>query len=175
MSETEENVQSAAAEGIDLSYNKTQLKKFGIFTGMLAVLFGILLLFTLVAKKSWNEGLGRNIQAVLDAHELSYLVDKKDTIDSPFATSCASYSLLIDGKATQKHAVMLRVATIYGPIPCVFLYDELSGSAEFVDFSSVSGKASEAIASVSIKSQISYWSKRIPLLVSANDGAENKE
>jgi hypothetical protein len=151
------------------SKNKQQIISYALFAAILLVLFGITLLFTIIARKSWNNGLREQVQLTLNKNQLSdCIVGKEIPLDSAIITSCNAFDVSVKGKKnsdTQK-AVIIKITTMYGPMPAVYLYDN-GTEAKFIDFASFEGKAVKQIKDMSLNSQIAYWGKRIPSILSS--------
>lgn len=154
------------AEEKDKTKSKQQIINYILFAGILIVLFGILLLLTVISKKSWNDGLKYQIQTVLDdAKPGTYIVQDALVVNSGFATSCGAYTVkkVKDG-GKQCTAAIIKITTMYGPMPAVYL-NEKGEDWEFVDFACLSGKTAQQIKEMSMNSQIAYWKKRMPTII----------
>ncbi|MBQ2313363.1 MAG: hypothetical protein II187_00480 [Treponema sp.] len=155
-------------ELIDLSQYKERLIQYGLFSAMLVVFFGLLVLFTLLSRNAWDKGLCLQVEQVLPE---DYTIVSTDVLQSPFVVSCASFSLVrnTQGKSAGTdeglHAVIIRVMTSFGPFPMVFLYDERKSSADFVCLLTGSSRVEDSIISSARNSQIAYWERRIPKIV----------
>ena len=58
-------------------------------------------------------------------------------------------------------AIILRIQTLYGPLPAVFIMDK-EKNVQFVGFSSVHGIVAEQLINNSNSKRINYWKKKIP-------------
>ena len=145
--------------------SKEMLKKYGIFSAFIAIFFLILFLLTLFSRSSWNDGLQKQTQTVIDSYaEKLYVVTSPVHIDSPFATSAACFSIRNRKTEQTGYAVILRMMTIYGPIPGVFVW-EPGESAHFIGFACLSDRVSQHLQKNLPNSRIQYWQKRISQIV----------
>lgn len=168
MSEAE---QTAEPEFRALSVeDKKRLMQCGIFFAILLILFGVLVFFTIVSRSSWQRGLEQQVAQTLSEHQHTYTIVDKDVLDSPFVSSAASFLVTNGDSATPlgastEHAVIVRVPTLFGPLPAVYLYTEGEKTATFVAFATLDGKARAAVEANAKNAQIAYWATRIPKIV----------
>ena len=135
--------------------------KYGIFTGILIVMLGFLICFSLLSRSSWENGLRKTVQKTLEASGESYVAGESVPLGSALSISACAFQL--EGELQeQSYAVIIRVATLYGPLPAVFVWTSGDETARFVSFASLSGKAAEKVYDSAQKSQLNYWSQRIP-------------
>ncbi|MBR6154678.1 MAG: hypothetical protein IKQ43_09630 [Treponema sp.] len=167
MSDTHDSDETGIAD-----YNKTRMMKFGIFTLIVVVLFAILLLFTLLSRNSWNEGMKDQINSALEANELQYKTGEQDRLHSSISMSCVSYT---DAENPSVHIVLLRTPTLYGPFPALYVYDESSGNVDFIDLLLIDGKSKEAVVASAKNMQVQYWKNRIPLIINTSDKNQEEE
>jgi hypothetical protein len=133
-----------------------------VFAGFLLSLAALAFVCT-AAQKSWTEGLALRTAALLGGE---FVVGGRVPFSSAFGTTGAAFALeTSDGDAVaDRYAVIMRVATFYGPAACVFL----CGTDGFVEFKGTSG-VQESIASQFdspvVRSQIAFWERRMPGIV----------
>ena len=154
------------------AYNKTRVMKFGIFTLIVVVLFSILLLFTLLSRNSWNEGMVGQINAMLEEKELPYKTGELDRLHSSISLNCISYK---DASNPDVHLVLLRTPTLYGPFPALYVYDEKSELVDFVDLLLIDGKSKDVVVASAKNMQVQYWKNRIPLIINTADKNQGEE
>src|SRR5574344_513710 len=153
---------------------KKMIRNYGIILLLLSAFTGILIPFILLNKKVWNEELAKQVQTIIDKSKpSSYTVDKPLQIDSLFSTSAAAYSLKAakNGVKTPAYGIILRIPTLYGPQPGVFLYTE-NEETVFLGFSIPEGKVTENLSQYSTDARINYWCKKIPSII-AGAGDKN--
>lgn len=167
MSDTHESDET----GIE-AYNKTKVMKFGIFTLIFVILFAVLLLFTLLSRNSWNEGMKDQINSVLLEKELPYKTGELDHLQSSISLNCVSYT---DAGLPDVHIVLVRTPTLYGPFPALYVYDEKSGNVEFIDLLLIGGKSKDAVVSSAKNMQVQYWKNRIPLIINTAGKKQGEE
>ena len=154
------------------AYNKTRLMKFGIFSLISVVLFAVLLLFTLLSRNSWNEGMRDAIDTLLAEKEYPNKTGEVEHIHSAISMNCVSYSDALDPSV---HIVLLRTPTLYGPFPALYIYDEKSASVDFIDLLLIDGKSKDAVVASAKNMQVQYWKKRIPLIINTADKKNGEE
>lgn len=147
---------------------KRYLISFSIFFGIIFGLTAILVTFTLISRNSWKAGLAVEMQHVLDSYESGdshFTVGKNITLNSTLSTSTAVYSLLKKGgKSGAYYGVIVRIPSILGPLPAVFVYNENSG-VFFAGYAVDNGKASDAV-DIRIESNVmKYWEEMIPKII----------
>lgn len=147
---------------------KRNFRTFAVFFGIIFGMTAILVVFTLVSRTSWETGLAYDVQSVLNEYsDGEYTVGKYLHLQSAFSTSSAVYSLLKkDGNGQGRYyGVMVRIPSIVGPVPAVFVYSEKDG-VQFAGYAVDMGKVGAASA-ISVSSGImAYWERLIPEIVS---------
>ncbi len=144
------------------SKNKTMdFKKFGVFASICFLLFVIVISFSFLAKKFWDEGLKKQTVDCLTEYcaDQNYTVQEYISAASGLSTSSAIYKL----NRQNSYAVIIRVMTMYGPLPAVFVCE--NGSARFITYLHIDSFSKKEIISSSENSQIVYWENRIPQIV----------
>lgn len=147
---------------------KKILKIFSIFFGMIFGMCMLLVIFTVLARNSWKSGLALEVQHVLDSYpEAQYTVGKYLELDSTLSTSTAVYSLLKkDDRKNQKYyGIIVRIPSILGPVPAVFVYNENTG-VRFAGYAIDNGKASDTVDKQISNSVMNYWENMIPKIIS---------
>ena len=152
------------------SETKKILKNFSVFFGMIFGMTVILVTFTLLSRASWRNGLALELQHVLDSYpDAQYTVSKNLRVDSTFSTSAVVYSLLKKDEGKNAHyGVIVRIPSMLGPLPAVFVYEEKSGVV-FAGYAIDNGKAGETV-SVEIASNVmKYWENMIPQIINKTE------
>lgn len=147
---------------------KKILKIFSIFFGMIFGMCMLIVIFTVLARNSWKSGLALEVQHVLDSYpEAQYTVGKYLELDSTLSTSTAVYSLLKkDDRKNQKYyGIIVRIPSILGPVPAVFVYNENTG-VRFAGYAIDNGKASDTVCKQISNSVMNYWENMIPKIIS---------
>lgn len=144
---------------------KTFFINYGIYIGILVILFGILIYPIKVAQKSWQKNLKSNVEFVLDESEPnSWTVGNSIKIKNPFSMTAACYEARNRKSGDTYKCIIIRVQTFYGPIPAVFTIDK-ENNVEFVGYSSLHGRISEQIISNKTNKRINYWKNKIPSII----------
>ncbi len=149
---------------------KKLLKDYCIFIGFIVFFFCILLLLSLFSYKKWSNGLKNHVEEVLGRTSPgSYIVGDNIKIHSLFSVSAACYKVLPareenNIKVGNVYAVIMRVTTIYGPLPAVFIYDDVNGTS-FKGFSCLDEELEKHFEETLRNSQLQYWEKQIPKML----------
>lgn len=146
---------------------KRILKSFAIFFGMIFGMTALLVTFALISRSSWKKGLALEMQHVLDSYSAAqYTVGKNLPIESGLSTGAAVYSLHKRGeqKNERYYGVIVRIPSILGPLPAVFVYSELLG-VFFAGYAIDNGKASETVGRQISSNVMKYWEDMIPKII----------
>ncbi|MBO4387641.1 MAG: hypothetical protein J5817_11600 [Treponema sp.] len=165
---------SVEVTNADLERYKKQLVKFGIFSLILVACLAFLILFSLMARSSWQQGLKEQVYQYFESQGKKVSVHEGDKIRSVFSTSAASFK--VEGLEKECHAVIIRITTLYGPVAALYTCtDDEFHEVQFVDFLKLSPKISQAVKNSSVNSQIAYWEKSIPKIVQSGLAEESNE
>lgn len=162
----------SAAELEQLRKNKEMVKAGSIFTLILLVLFGFIVLFGLLSRKSFQNGARAYVEQVFKLNDVVYVPGEADVIGNSFSYSCCSFTV----KGSENlHAVLIRMNTLYGPQLAVFLYNSISRECDFIGFADVKGKASGGLYENTAKAQLLYYKEKIPSILQMEfQGGESK-
>lgn len=148
----------------DISY-KTFFKNYGIFIGIVAVVLMILVYFSLVSKKSWNNNLKVSIERVLDDYDSNqWTVGNSKPIKNPVCMNAACYEARNRRNGELYDAVIIRSATLYGPLAVVFVCDN-ENNVSFIGYSSLHGRINLLLQNNYSEKQIEYWKNKIPQII----------
>lgn len=153
-----------------LNINAETKKNLSIFSIFFGIIFGmtfILILMTFASRNSWKNGLAFEVQHVLDSYQGgTYTVTKNLQLNSTFSTSAAVYQLMKkDERKKQKHyGVIVRIPSILGPLPGVFVYSEDVG-VSFAGYALDNGNASVTVERQISRTVLNYWEDMIPKIV----------
>lgn len=168
---SKEQTISMSFEKMDLTY----LKKYGILVGVLTLLFLILVGVTLASRKAWIRGLSQNVDAVLNESYGEFSIENNIPVLSGFNVSGAIFKVSKASSASDYYAMILRVQTMYGPVPGVFLYEPGKTYSTFMGFTTINGNLEKQIYDVSKNSQISFWENKIPEIINASIKRDGEE
>lgn len=146
---------------------KKIIQLFSIFFGMIFAMCMILVLFTVLARNSWKNGLAIEVQRVLNSYQdAHYTVGKYVELDSTLSTSAAVYTLLKkdDHKNQKYYGIIVRIPSVLGPVPAVFVYSEASG-VHFAGYAVDNGKASDTVGKQISSNVMNYWEDMIPRII----------
>ena len=141
--------------------------EYGFFIAIMIVAFAIVCLMVVVAKGSWSDGLENNMQVVLDNNfSETYDLGEAVKINNSFSVSAIAYKVYEKGNQDKLTgcAVLIRIPTIYGFVPAVFLYDLTFNTVDFVDVADITKqtvKEVNIIENLKNSMQVKIWSKRI--------------
>ncbi len=142
----------------------------GFFTGVVLVLFVLLSLMAFAARPTWEERLQRRVaQTVERLYPGEYVAGERVPLRGSHATSAAAYELVpVSGQVRGPvYGVIVRIATLYGPLPAVYRYSPQAG-AEFIGFAVFDphiGKEAAITESLRNSLQVRRWEERIPKLL----------
>ena len=144
-------------------FSKEALQEYGIFAGCIVLLAIVLSVAAIFTKGAGQAGIKTEIARVLEEAEpgVWHIGDFVD-FGAPVSSSAACFS--VKGGSGSGYACIVRMETMYGPLPAVFISDGRH-TARFVGIAGLHGRVYAAIESGGAKSQIRYWAERIPLLI----------
>lgn len=146
--------------------NKKFFTNYAFFLLILLVVFGILIYPAIVSKKSWNNNLRVSVQKVLNEYENEkWKVGAAIDIDKPITTSCAAYNITNKIDGSKACAVIIRITTLYGPLPAVFIYN-YDNEVIFAGYSSLHGRVRNQLTAGVTDKRREYWQKKIPDILS---------
>lgn len=144
--------------------SKTFFRNYGIFITILLVIFVVLIYSIKISRNSWQNNLQTTVQNVLsEKYDDEWTVGDFVKIYNPLGTNAACYKIKnkdgINGKA-----VIIRIATYYGPVSAVYTS---TGEKEitFVGFSSLHGKIADTMMNNKADKKIQYWQDKIPDII----------
>ncbi len=142
-----------------------KLKIYGIFLGIIVFLFLISVLMIFASRSSWQKGLKNEVQTVLREKSLTqYTVSDFIKIDSSISYSAAVFHLKSSTGSDKNYAVIVRINSLYGPLPAVFLYNKNRGT-EFVGLASVHGRIQKIFEESQSSIRLEYWNKKVPQII----------
>ncbi len=145
--------------------NKEFFIRYGIFVAIIVVLFGILIFPIKASQKTWTKSLRSNIEFVLDEREPNgWSVENSIPINNPFYMNTACFNARNRSSGELYKVIIIRIQTLYGPLPGVFLIDN-NMNVEFVGFSSLHGRIANQIKENKKSVRIEYWKRRIPDII----------
>lgn len=147
----------------NISY-KDFFKRYGIFLLILVVIFGILIYSIFLSQRSWTQNLKNSVQVVLEERDPNtWTVENNVKIKNPFTMNAACYEVRNRKSGTLYKAVIIRIQTLYGPIPAVFMLDD--DSVYFVGYSSLHGVIASQLENNKTSKRIEYWIHKIPAII----------
>jgi hypothetical protein len=146
--------------------SKKLLKQYGIFAGILLGMFALLILVIFFSENARRTGLKNKIEQVLEEEEpATWSVGDYVEIKAPVALSAACFQARKKDTGTKGYVLMLRIETLYGPFPAVFVYEDKK-SAKFVGIYGLNGRIHDIIGNGKNDARINFWITRIPDIVS---------
>ena len=157
----------------DKSKMKELLRIYGIFSGILIFMLGIIIGAVKISERRRENKLRAAVVKVFSENtEDERQIGKFIKIKSPASLNAALYEINGLRSASKDYALILRVQTLYGPVLAVFLYNK-DGGAKLIGFAAISGRIKRLLQDDSSNPRISYWEKRIPEIV--NDTLKDTE
>lgn len=148
----------------DIPY-KLFFKNYGIVVAYLTIIFGILIYVTKVSQKSWQNNLKTSTQIVLDEYNPNeWIIGNNIPIKNSLSQSSACYEARNKKNGEIYKVVILRVQTLYGPIPSVFSVDK-DNEVNFIGYSTVHGRIQKQIIQNRSNKRINYWKEKIPEII----------
>lgn len=148
----------------DISYSSF-FKNYGIFVAFLIIIFGILIYFSSISKKSWKNNLKYSVEVLLNEKEPdSWSIGNFNPIKSPISQNAVCYEAKNKKNGENYKAVLIRVQTLYGPLAAVFVVDK-DNNVSFKGYSSLHGRVGKQIENTSSNKRINYWKNKIPEIV----------
>ena len=151
--------------------NKKFFTNYAFFLLILVVVFGILIFPVIASRKAWSSNLGVSVQKVLDEYEKGrFKVTAPVEIKKPITTSCAAFTVNDTVSNKTVNAIIIRITTLYGPLPAVFIYDsDNNDSVIFAGYSSLHGRVRTQLMNDSPDKRREYWQKKIPEIFDGGD------
>jgi len=144
---------------------KELLRVYGIFTAMTIVMLTVTGAAVKLTSERWERGLRAAVEKTLAENaDFDGKAGAFVRIKSPLALSAALFELeppLSDGA---DYAIVIRVQTMYGPFPAVFVYGKESG-ARFIGFASISGRVKRLLEDNDSDPRIRYWTAKVPAIM----------
>ena len=138
---------------------------YGIFTALLVAMLTAAGGAVKLSSARWERGLRSVVEKTLsENNDFNGKVGRFVRIKSPFSLSAALFDLeppLSDGA---DYAIVIRVQTMYGPFPAVFVYGKESG-ARFIGFASISGRVKRLLEDNDSDPRIRYWTAKVPAIM----------
>lgn len=148
----------------DVSY-KIFFKNYGVFLGVVIVVMGILVYSIFASRKSWNNNLKTSVERVLDDYDPNqWNVENIKPIKNPISMNAACYEARNRRNGELYSAVIIRVETLYGPLPAVFICDK-ENNVTFIGFSSLHGRINNILQNNLKNKRIEYWQSKIPQII----------
>jgi hypothetical protein len=155
--------------------SKKLLREYGILAGIIAGMFAVLIVFVVLSRGEWQNGLKEKISEVLEEEEPGkWIMGDYVGINAPVSLSTACFQVRERANGSKGYVLMLRIETIYGPFPAVFVYSG-KNDARFVGISGLHGRIREQILKGTNDEKINFWIKRIPDIVKNTEEAGTNE
>lgn len=135
---------------------KTQLASCGSFTGILLLLFIILSGLVFLSLSSWENGLRKNTDYVLQGYSENLHCGEMLPIKEGIVTSAAFYQLM-DKDTVKGYAAIVRMTTYYGPVPAVFIQEQNSSEVIFAGVYGLRSSINMEFSNDSNDLVINYW------------------
>ena len=143
-----------------------QLRTYGIFFGIVLGMAAVLVVASLAVRGSWERGLAETLQDALDRLQPeSYVVAEPIDLRSAYETDCAAFRLSRKDAAAQADVgILLRVPTLAGAMPAVFLRGS-DGSVAFAGYAIPCGRAEPLLDARIHTKSLRYWERQLETLL----------
>lgn len=142
--------------------------RYGIFTGLCVILLFFCVYSTILSKKGWNNNLSHNVLNVLnEVTGEEWEINSWIEVNNPFAMNCAAFNTVNKSNEKKYLSLVIRINSMYGPIPAVFLVDE-NKEVRFVGYSNVHGFVKNQIDFERFNNRIELYRQRIPNILGMN-------
>lgn len=143
---------------------KEMLHAFLAFFIIVTLLFLINLLFIKLSQAHFYQGLSQEVLKVLnkeamDEGKVQYSISKNLRIPYAFSTSAALFEVKDSVNIKTSYALILRVNTIFGQFPALFLYNKEAGIS-FLSCLCIEGRMQEMLNEKISLLEKSYWQRR---------------
>lgn len=156
-----------------ISYEQKQLYKklfirAGILSGFFCVLFGLLVVFSIMASKSWRTSVRSYLTSYLNADEKqSYELGDPIHISSSISYNCVLFPISSSSTPSEyEYVAVVRIASIYGPLAAVYLCRE--NHVVFNGFLGMEESVSRKISHSVEYSQVKFWGNKVMNILDSN-------
>lgn len=148
----------------NISY-KDFFKRYGIFVAILVVIFGILIYTICFSQRSWTQNLKSAVETVLEEKDPNtWTVEENIKIKNPFTMNASCFEVRNRKSGDLYKAVIIRVQTLYGPLPAVFMLDD-DNKVSFVGYSSLHGVIASQLINNPNSKRVEFWLNKIPTII----------
>ena len=147
----------------NISY-KDFFKRYGIFVVFLAAIFIVLIYSVKISQKSWTKNLRTAVEVVLDEKDPNgWSVEKNVDLKNSFGMNGACYEVRNRKDGDIYLAVIVRIQSLYGPVPAIFTLDK-ENNVNFMGYSSVHGMISSQLMNNQNNKRLEYWIEKLPII-----------
>lgn len=144
----------------NISY-KVFFKNYGFFVLFITILFFLLFYTARISNKFWQRNLKNNVEIVLDEKDPNcWSIGNYKSINLPITLNAACFEARNRITGELYNAVIIRVETLYGPVPAVFLIDN-EKNVEFAGYSSIHGRVADQLNRQNSNMNLFYWKNKI--------------
>ena len=141
---------------------ENSVKKNSIITVVFLFLIALISLVVIISEKKIQSNLKEKIEMTFTEEQ-----QEKWNVAEPVKmhTSLSAYSAcfrLVGSDLQNGYALITKVQTLYGPFPCVFVYDDFKG-VQFIGLVNLEGRIKKFLSASNM--HIQYWQNRIPALI----------
>lgn len=173
VTEKKEKTSKKVSKTEEILATKKFFINYGIFVGVLVVLFAILVYTILVSHVAWNNNLKFSVEKVLEENEPGvWSVGSPIEINNPLTLRSGCFGARNRNTGEMYYVFITRVPTFYGPMGAVFTCS-LNGNVKFAGYSSLHGRILNQVKQSKHDLRLSYVEKRIPQIIGFKIGDEN--
>ena len=147
--------------------------RYGIILGFVVFMTTILVFTCFFARKIEVKSIKKNVNNVFQIYAQEfpnkvYKLSNYIKLEKVNSTNCLVYSVTLNERdESDLYAVVTRTSSLYGPLAALFIYNSKTNNLEFINFLELRTYSKKLIENNFKYSQISYWEKKIPLIISS--------
>lgn len=147
--------------------------KYGILSGIMAVILLLLIYTTIISHSSWDNNLKYSCEKVLEENESgTWSVGSPIDIKNPVQLKSGCYGARNRKNGEMFYVYITRVPTFYGPLGAVFTCS-LDGEVTFQGYSSLHGRILSQINNSKYDIRLKGIMERIPEIVGLKQEEQN--
>ena len=151
------------------SFYKNFFIKYGIifllFLFMFFVIFGFSFLCGIVQKNNYKKCINKTLETYYEANSKNKMFAAAFVNPSFFPSNNLVIYKLEDSKSSanseNQYVILVRIATVYGPLPVLFIYNKSINEVVYVDIMTLNSSSKNRILSSLSTTQIALWKNKL--------------
>lgn len=145
--------------------SKVFWQKFGITVSLIFFLVGTLFLMNFLSRKFFNAGIKISVENLLrEKEDVEWIIGNPVYLNSTFDSRACLFEMREKNNVEKNYVLVIRVATLFGHMPAVFIYNKQTGT-RFVGYASVKGKVRRLLDKACTDSSMNYWADKVPQII----------